>query len=505
MMLWAAFLGRAIILPTLFASAITAQLEFGTESLVADNPQSPLGHHDDYRLICHGLSRSISPASQVFYPDSPQFAEDTKHWVSSASLISTCSVRPGTVEDVGSIVRELGITRTPFAIKCAGHSPNPGFSSTPGVQISMARFRDIVLNEEEGTVEIGAGLTWPEVYSYLIPKGLSVVGGRIDNVGVSGFTLGGGYSYKTNQYGLTIDTVTAFELVLPNGHVKKVTEEDEDLWFALRGGLNNFGIVTKFTLKTYNQTDIWAALLAFEGDQIEPAYEALSKWTSVEHDRKGVQLDAINYEDGKVTFLMILFYDGPKLPEGFYDDFLNLPNSAEAIIEGDFMKFFSSLAIPIRERAYADGIPMLHYSVPVLSATHDHIKALGDKLKEEDKDVWISFNIEPFASDIFTHGAPSAYPPDRSRTILPSVLIISWNDESLDQYMYDSLRSLSASILEAGIKDGQDLKDAAVYTNYAVYGTPLEEMYGKNVKRLREIKKKYDPFHVMDLAGGFKF
>ena len=120
----------------------------------------------------------------------------------------------------------------------------------------MTRFRDIVLNEEEGTVEIGAGLTWAEVFSYLVPKGHNVVGGRIDVVGVSGFTLGGGrqtllacrpciafaqhhvcvagYSWKTNQYGLTIDTLTAFELVLPNGHVRTVTEEDEDLWFALR-------------------------------------------------------------------------------------------------------------------------------------------------------------------------------------------------------------------------------------------------------------------------------
>ena len=89
-------------------------------------------------------------------------------------------------------VRELGFTRTPFAIKCSGHTGNPGFSSTPGVQISMSRFRDIVLNEEEGTVEIGAGLTWTDVYSYLIPKGLNVVGGRVDGVGVSGFILGGG-------------------------------------------------------------------------------------------------------------------------------------------------------------------------------------------------------------------------------------------------------------------------------------------------------------------------
>ena len=89
-------------------------------------------------------------------------------------------------------VRELGFTRTPFAIKCSGHTGNPGFSSTPGVQISMSRFRDIVLNEEEGTVEIGAGLTWTDVYSYLVPKGLNVVGGRVDGVGVSGFILGGG-------------------------------------------------------------------------------------------------------------------------------------------------------------------------------------------------------------------------------------------------------------------------------------------------------------------------
>ena len=89
-------------------------------------------------------------------------------------------------------VRELGLSRTPFAIKCSGHSANPGFSSTPGVQISTIRFKDIVINEEEGTVEIGAGLIWTEVFSYLVPKGLNVVGGRIVGVGVGGFIVGGG-------------------------------------------------------------------------------------------------------------------------------------------------------------------------------------------------------------------------------------------------------------------------------------------------------------------------
>ena len=60
----------------------------------------------------------------------------------------------------------------------------------------MIRFNDIAVHEKEGTVEIGAGLTWTRVYSYLVPKGLNVVGGRLDGVGVGGFTLGGGQRYS---------------------------------------------------------------------------------------------------------------------------------------------------------------------------------------------------------------------------------------------------------------------------------------------------------------------
>ena len=126
-------------------------------------------------------------------------------------------------------------------------------------------------------------------------------------------------------------------------------------------------------------------------------------------------------------------------------------------------------------------------------------------MSKEDKDLLLVFNLDAFESDIFTHGGPSAYPPDRSHTILPSSLYFGWTDKSKDKYMYDNMRKLSASIIQAGIKDGQDLKHAARYTNYALYGTPLEKKYGGNVERLRKIRKRYDPRRVMDLTGGFKF
>jgi FAD/FMN-containing dehydrogenase len=122
-------------------------------------------------------------------------------------------VEPGSAEDVSKIVRHvplvlrvflislmtchhqlniLGSTRTPFAVKGGGHATNPGFSSTPGVQMSMTRFKNIKVTTGAATVEVGAGLTWDQVYAALEPYGVNVVGGRVPGIGVAGLTLGGG-------------------------------------------------------------------------------------------------------------------------------------------------------------------------------------------------------------------------------------------------------------------------------------------------------------------------
>lgn len=131
---------------------------------------------------------------------------------------------------------------------------NPNFSSTPGVQIAMTRFSDVKYDADAQTAAVGAGLIWDDVYAALEPFNVSVVGGRVSGVGIAGFTLGGGkytsvdarariahefsllgYSYKTNQFGLAIDNVVAFELALPNGTVTSVTAtSNEELFFSLK-------------------------------------------------------------------------------------------------------------------------------------------------------------------------------------------------------------------------------------------------------------------------------
>jgi FAD/FMN-containing dehydrogenase len=84
-------------------------------------------------------------------------------------------------------------------VKGGGHSTNPGFSSTPGVQIALSRFNYTKVNAEDMTVEVGPALTWDEVYDVLSPAGMSVVGGRVSGVGVAGLTLGGGKFLRSSN------------------------------------------------------------------------------------------------------------------------------------------------------------------------------------------------------------------------------------------------------------------------------------------------------------------
>ncbi|KAH9963685.1 hypothetical protein BJV74DRAFT_880011 [Russula compacta] len=412
----------------------------------------PQAYHPITRSTCEKIGSVYSSASQVFYPgesDAQDFNSDISHWANSSSQVPACSVEPGTR------LQDIADAHVPFAIKGGGHTANPGFSSTPGVHISMARFNDIVVDEQSGTVDIGAGLTWTD--------NLGVVGGRLNGVGVAGLTLGGGYSWKTNQYGLTIDSVTAFELVLPNGDVAVVTEKDEDLWFALKG------IVTKFTLKMHPQTSVWGALLAFAGDLIDPAQAAFAKFLAKPHDHKGAQLGTFEYSNLSIS-----------TPAGLYDELLSLSTSSKSIVQGTFTDFVSSQFDTTNKRGYFNGIPMLNYTEPIINAFANETKFWGDRLIQYDDSVLVVYTLEPMESDYLTHGGPSAFPPNRSLAVLQSNMYLGYTSELADPFMADAMRSSAATMMEVGIQDGQDLKNAAPYVNYALFGTPLTTMYGEH-------------------------
>jgi hypothetical protein len=118
----------------------------------------------------------------------------------------------------------------------------------------------------------------------------------------------------------------------------------------------------------------------------------------------------------------------------------------------------------------------------------------------------VSYDVEPFDPGLFGFSqTPSAYPPDRSRPLFPTNIYFAWSTPDRDADVADALRQTTDAIRAAAVASGQDVADAFSYGNYALFGTPIERVYGANVQRLSAIRSVVDPNGVMTLAGGFKF
>lgn len=129
------------------------------------------------------------------------------------------------------------------------------------------------------TIEVEPGMTWYDVYAALDPYGRTAIGGRLKTIGVPGLTLIGGVSYFINKYGFAMDNVNSYEVVLGNGtQVTANSTANPDLFWALKGGANNFGIVTKFTLKTYAMPHISTTIQVFNESSAYAFTKAVCDW-----------------------------------------------------------------------------------------------------------------------------------------------------------------------------------------------------------------------------------
>lgn len=136
--------------------------------------------------------------------------------------------------------------------------------------VALAGLNDLQISADNTTVDVGPGNRWYDVYSYLEPYGRIVIGGRLKTIGVPGLTLIGGVHYFNNKYGYAMDNVVNYDVVLGNGtQVKASADCNPDLFWALKGGANNFGIVTKFTLNTFDIPLVSTTIQVFDESGIE--------------------------------------------------------------------------------------------------------------------------------------------------------------------------------------------------------------------------------------------
>ncbi len=331
-----------------------------------------------------------------------------------------------------------------------------------------------------------------------------MVGGRVVGPGVGGFSLGGGYSWLTDQYGLTCDTVVAFNIVLPNATITKVTSRQSDLFFALKGGLNRFGVVTSIVLKTVPQPNqVYGGIELYGNDAVPALIEATNKFQSENTDPEAQLILTIN--GGLIPgAILLLFYDVPSRPAAF-DPFNNVTGASISTVK---TQSFASFAKGTPSNLQAGHRGAFHtlstngLTEAFMTAVHNESSFYGALALLHSGNL-ISYDVEPFLK-FGKYATDSAFP--HANSPLPLNLYFSWDASSQDEYWRGAIQQSIDTLTEVAKKEGIYSPDLYAYPNYALDTYSGPQLYGPvNTRRLKAIQARYDPNGVMQLAGGFSF
>ncbi|GAB7357732.1 hypothetical protein MBLNU459_g0390t2 [Dothideomycetes sp. NU459] len=228
---------------------------------------------------------------QVAFPTENAYREQqSDYWSAQQSeLCPSCRITPKDATQVSKILEIIVSSNVSFAIKSGGHSAvtaasnidlpfenNPEHEEKITIDLSAMNF--VNLSNNHDIVWLGPGARWGEVYHTLEEFDLAVPGGRVADVGVGGYILGGGMSWFANQVGWACDNVIEYEMVSANGTILYASEdENEDMFWALRGGMSAFGVITSFKMPTRRGSQVWGGSLGYDESQTETLLQALEQ------------------------------------------------------------------------------------------------------------------------------------------------------------------------------------------------------------------------------------
>ncbi|KAF2110068.1 hypothetical protein BDV96DRAFT_651221 [Lophiotrema nucula] len=255
--------------------------------------------------------------------------EQNDYWSTACGdLKPSCILYPNTAEEVAAIVKILNQNNDTFVVKSGGHNPNKYFASINGGPLLSTRdLNEVTFDASSMTVRVGPGNQWDEVQEALKDSGVTVVGGRIGEVGVGGYVLGGGLSFLSAKYGWAANNIVEFEVVLANGTIVAASNTTHtDLFKALKGGGNNYGIVTAYTMIAHPQGQVWGGNLVFDASKTPQMLAAVRDFTEYNTDEDaGIIMTAEVTALGAVDlWIMFLFYDGPTPPADVFKNFTDI-------------------------------------------------------------------------------------------------------------------------------------------------------------------------------------
>ena len=237
----------------------------------------------------HALSRAVS--GPVLLPDSPEFAEET-----SAFNVATVH-RPDVVlgaadaQDVVAAVKWAAEHRLPVSVQSTGHGAESAING--GLLINTRRLQDLQIDPVERTARVGAGVKWRTVLEASVPHGLVGLHGSSTDVGVVGYTVGGGLPVLGRAHGFAADHVRSMDIVTADGALRRIDADAEAELFSLMcGGKGNFGIVTALEFSLFPVSDFYGGGIIYPGADAATILAAFRQWlpTLPDHASPSVSL-----------------------------------------------------------------------------------------------------------------------------------------------------------------------------------------------------------------------
>lgn len=419
------------------------------------------------------------------------------------ALIAQCTG----VADVITCVNFARENNILVSIRGGGHNVSGSASNDGGLMIDLSIMKGIRVDPENRTVHAQGGVTWGDIDRETQVFGLAVPGGVVSTTGIAGLTLGGGLGWLRKKHGLTIDNLMSVDIVTADGSILTASEkQNPDLFWAIRGGGGNFGVVTSFEFRVHPVGPM--VYLCSPLYPVEMAKEILPVWLNF----MNASPDEISGSAGFWTIPPV-----PDFPEEIHGRrFLGLfTMHLGPVEEGE------KILKPLREL----GTPLLDMSTPipwtVLNTMFDPFFPKGqqmyyfkstyvDVLNDEAFDTILqnaSNPPQPMILIALWHlgGAMSRVGDNetafngRKSSILLSV-DASWNDSDANDEVIKYARNF--------LSDMKPFSPGGLYVNFAGLGEEGEDLvkaaYGENYKRLSEIKAKYDPGNLFHLNQNIK-
>ena len=197
-------------------------------------------------------------------------------------------VRAAATADAVAVVHYARENGLDLAVRGGGHSA-PGFGTCGGgVVLDLGLINNVFVDRVKKTARIGGGATWGDVDHATHAFGLATTGGIISTTGVGGLTLGGGMGHLTRGCGLSCDNLVSAEVVTADGRILVASEhENEDLFWALRGGSGNFGVVTSLELALHGVETIYGGPMLYEVDDAPAVMQAYDEYIQNAPDQLG--------------------------------------------------------------------------------------------------------------------------------------------------------------------------------------------------------------------------